>query len=133
MPTRRNLARMDEVPSGPDGTDPFEPEPFERDELDDAETVASIDAWEAAPDEDTERLLPSRLVSWSRSSVLGLVISGAGLGIQEVYQPRDERTIVVEVDDAGEPHDLPIELFLDPDDPSGSLCIVHREPRPPVV
>jgi len=123
---------MDEVPNGPDGPDPLDPLGYELDELYDAETVGAIDGWEPAADLD-EHLLPSRLVSWSRSSVLGLVMTGWGVGIQEVLQPRADRNIVIEVDDAGQPHDLPIELFLDPDDPSGSLCIVHRQSPPPVV
>ena len=123
---------MDEVPNGPDGLDPADPHPYELDELYDAETVGAIDGWEPAADLD-EHLLPSRLVSWSRSSMLGLVMTGWGVGIQEVLQPRADRNIVIEVDDAGQPQDLPIELFLDPDDPSGSLCIVHRRSAPPVV
>jgi hypothetical protein len=122
---------MDEVPHGPDGFDPFEDD-YELDGLYDADTLDAIDGWEAPP-EPPEQLLPSRLVSWSRSSMLGLVMTGWGVGIQEVLQPREDRSIVVEVDDAGQPHDLPIELILDPDDPSGSLCIIHRDPRPPVV
>ncbi len=123
---------MDEVPSGPDGVDPFEDDGYELDELYDADTLDAIDGWEPTI-EPAEPLLPSRLVSWSRTSMLGLVMTGWGVGIQEVLQPRADRSIVVEVDDAGQPHDLPIELILDPDDPSGSLCIIHRDARPPVV
>jgi hypothetical protein len=123
---------MDEVPQGPDDLDPLDLAGSELDDLYDARTLDAIDGWEP-PSTADEQLLPSRLVSWSRSSMLGLVMTGWGVGIQEVLQPRADRSIVIEVDDAGEPHDLPIELFLDPDDPSGSLCIVHREPHPPVV
>lgn len=126
---------MDEVPHGPDGDEPIDPDDewgYELDDLYDADTIDAIDRWAPAPAPD-QPLLPSRLVSWSRSSMLGLVMTGWGVGIQEVLQPREDRSIVIEVDDAGQPHDLPIELFLDPDDPSGSLCIVHRDPQPPVV
>src|SRR4051812_18407675 len=101
---------MDEVPHGPDGFDPFEDD-YELDGLYDADTLDAIDGWEPPP-EPPEQLLPSRLVSWSRSSMLGLVMTGWGVGIQEVLQPREDRSIVVEVDDAGQPHDLPIELIL---------------------
>ncbi|QXC63201.1 hypothetical protein KSP35_10670 [Aquihabitans sp. G128] len=77
--------------------------------------------------------LPSRVVKWSRRSALGAVMTGMALGLQEVLEPPRETAIVVEVDADGEPHDLPIRLLLDPDDPSGSLCIVRRDPPPPVV
>ena len=98
----------------------------------DPEMVAALDQWEpeSAPGEPT---LPSRLSSWSRGSVLGLVMTGWANGLQEVLDPKDSHPIVIEVDAAGEPHDLPIELILDPDSPCGSLCIVHRNPPPPVV
>ena len=62
-----------------------------------------------------------------------MVLSGCALGLQEVLDPKAQRPIVIEVDSAGEPHDLPIQLILDPDDPSGSLCIVRRDPPPPIV
>ncbi|CAN5808132.1 hypothetical protein BH10ACT1_BH10ACT1_39030 [soil metagenome] len=77
--------------------------------------------------------LPSRVVKWSRRSALGAVMTGMALGLQEVLEPKRDTPIVVEVDADGEPHDLPIRLRLDPDDPSGSLCIVRRDPPPPVL
>ncbi len=109
-------------------------DPSEFDDLYDPETLAVLDAW-AIPDEaDSEPApLPSRLSSWSRSTVMGMVLSGCALGLQEVLDPKSKRSIVVEVDAAGEPHDLPIQLILDPDDPSGSLCIVRRDPPAPIV
>ena len=64
---------------------------------------------------------------------MGMVLSGCALGLQEVLDPKSQRPIVIEVDAAGEPHDLPIELILDPDDPSGSLCIIRRDPPAPIV
>jgi hypothetical protein len=99
-------------------------------DLYDAETAAALDAWEP-PSE--PRPLPSRLTQWSRSAVMGAVITGFGRGLEEVLKPKEEPAIVIEVDADGEPHDLPIRLFLDPDDPSGSLCVVRRDPPPPVV
>ena len=103
----------------------------------DPETIAALDAWDgdaAVPaDPGAEPPLPSRVVAWSRGSALGAVMTGWALGLQEVLEPKRDAAIVIEVDAAGEPHDLPIRLILDPDDPSGSLCIVRRDPPPPVV
>jgi hypothetical protein len=100
--------------------------------LDDPDVMAALDAWEP-PEHLLEQPLPSRLVTWSRSTVMGAVISGFGLGLREVLEPNKDEAIVIEVDADGEPHDLPIKLLLDPDDPSGSLCIVRRDPKPPMV
>lgn len=97
----------------------------------DPDTLAALDAPVEARDEVP---LPSRLSSWSRSTTMGMVLSGYALGLQEVLDPKEERPIVIEVDADGEPHGLPIELLLDPDDPRGSVCIIHRDwARPPEV
>src|SRR6476469_9108028 len=109
--------------------------PEEFDDLYDPDTLATLDSW-SAPDEPVDGApipLPSRLSTWSRSTVMGMVLSGCALGLQEVLDPKSQRPIVIEVDAAGEPHDLPIELILDPDDPSGSLCIIRRDPPAPIV
>lgn len=98
----------------------------------DAEVIAALDAWEAEEGASAPPL-PSRLVTWSRSSLLGAVITGSVLGLREVLDPPRDVQIVVEVDADGEPHDLPVRLLLDPDDPAGSLCVVRRDPPPPVV
>ena len=94
--------------------------------------VALLDAWEPPPYL-AERPLPSKLVSWGRSSLMGAVITGSALGLREVLDPPAQEQIVIEVDADGEPHDLPIRLLLDPDDPAGSLCVVRRDPPPPQV
>lgn len=72
---------------------------------------------------------------WRRRSALGAVLTGMVLGLQEVFDPEEERSIVIEVDADGEPLDLPVQMFLDPDSPAGSLCIVHASDnrKPPVV
>lgn len=98
----------------------------------DAATLAALDAWGEAPEPD-ERPLPSRVVRWSRRSAMGAVLTGMALGLQEVLEPKRDSAIVIEVDADGEPHDLPIQLLLDPDDPRGSLCIVRRDPPPPLL
>lgn len=113
--------------SEPDGRDDgaltFE-DLYQRDEL------AAIDA---GPARVRPELPPDRISHWRRHSALGAVLTGLALGYQEVFDPEEERSIVIEVDDEGEPRDLPVELFLDPDSPSGSLCIVHRPDQPPPV
>lgn len=98
----------------------------------DAETLAALEDW-SPRDVGTEQLMPSRLVKWSRTSAMGLVATGFAFGLREVLDPPRDEQIVVEVDADGELHDLPFRLFLDPDDPSGSLCILRADPPPPVV
>jgi hypothetical protein len=108
-------------------------EPFDFDEVYDPETMAVLDAWAPADEDRGATPLASRLGAWSRSSSLGLMLSASALALQQVLYPDRDETIVIEVDADGEPHDLPIRLLLDPDDPRGSLCIVRRDPPPPVV
>ncbi len=106
--------------AGPELEDLYEPE-----------VLAEIDDW--SPRVRPAPPVPSRVVSWSRSSALGAMMTGLALGLQEVLEPKRDQAIVIEVDADGEPHDLPIRLLLDPDDPAGSLCIVRRDPPPPQV
>jgi len=114
----------------PDRSDGLGPSGIDADY--DAEVLAALDAWQP-PDYLVGRPLPSRLVSWGRSSLLGAVITGSALGLQEVLDPKRTEQIVIEVDADGEPYGLPIRLLLDPDDPSGSVCIIRRDAPPPVV
>ncbi len=107
----------------------------------DPDVLALLEPWnqpddEVDGDDDEARPVvggPSRVASWSRSSLLGAVMTGYALGLREILDPPAEEQIVVEVDASGEPHDLPIRLLLDPDSPEGSLCIVRRDPPPPLV
>lgn len=77
----------------------------------------------------------TKVSQWRRRSALGAVLTGMALGLQEVFDPEEERSIEVEVDADGEPLDLPVQMFLDPDSPAGSLCIVPASDnrKPPVV
>ena len=98
----------------------------------DPEVQAALDSWEP-PEYLQNRPLPSRLTTWSRSTVMGAVMSGFAFGLREVLEPPRDEAIVIEVDADGEPHDLPVRLMLDPDSPAGSLCIIRRDPPPPIV
>jgi hypothetical protein len=106
----------------------MEDRPLGFDELYDGPTLDALDAWDRAPER--EELLPSRVSRWSRSTALGMVLTGFAMGLQEVLDPEDERQIVIEVDDDGTAPHLPIQLFLDPDSPAGSLCLVRRDAIP---
>jgi hypothetical protein len=109
----------------------------------DDETIAEVDRWGErnsvlnADDESHVAEAPpfaSRLNSWSRRTALGAVMSGMAMGLQDVFENKEKTPIIVEVDDDGLPTDLPIQLLLDPDDPSGSLALVHRTGvKPPEV
>lgn len=104
------------------------------DELYDAETIAALEGWEPPTSDGDPGPLPSRLSRWSRSTAMGMVLSGVALGLQEVLDPREHAQIVIEVDDEGETPHLPIELILDPDSPQGSVCLVRRHLlHPPVT
>ena len=117
-------------PSDPRGPHDAEPDPGIGADYD-AEVLAALDAW--APSDHGPPTLPTRLVSWRRRSVIGAVAMGWALGLREVLENDPDDPIVIEVDADGEPHDLPIRLLLEPDDPAGSLCIVRRDPAPPQV
>lgn len=108
----------------------FDPEErIDFDAIYDADQLAAIDAG-IRPIEPTP---VTPVASWRRRSAMGAVLTGLALGLKEVFEPDDEAQIVVEVDDEGLPNDLPVQLFLDPDSPAGSLCIVHRTDAPPPV
>lgn len=96
----------------------------------DPEELAVIEAGPSRPVNEPV----TRVSQWRRRSALGAVLTGFALGLQEVFDPEEERSIVIEVDDDGLPTDLPVQMFLDPDSPAGSLCIVHRTGvKPPMV
>ncbi len=122
----------DDVP--PEAVDPFdellaEPVVSFEDRYDPDE-LAAIDRGPRRTDQPV-----TKVSQWRRRSALGAVLTGMALGLQEVFDPEEERSIVIEVDADGEPLDLPVDLFLDPDSPAGSLCIVHASDnrKPPEV
>ncbi len=67
-------------------------------ELYDLDELAAI---EAGPARVRPELPPDRISHWRRHSALGAVITGLALGYQEVFDPEEERSIVIEVDDEG--------------------------------
>lgn len=122
---------VDGLPAGPPTEWPrLEGDPPGFEEIYEPEVLAAI---EAGPTPRSDEPV-TRVAQWRRRSALGAVMAGFALGLQEVFDPEDERSIVIEVDDDGLPTDLPFDLFLDPDSPAGSLCIVRRaDVKPPVV
>jgi len=116
-------------PCGSSGPDESSGLPF--DEWYDDEVLAAIDARATRRSSPTPPV--SRLSAWSRRSAIGAVLTGMALGLQEVFDPEEERTIVIEVEDDDVLPDLPVQMILDPDSPHGSLCIVHRDRVPPPV
>lgn len=95
------------------------------------DVLAAIEAGPTRSSEVDERGF--RVSQWRRRSALGAVLTGMALGLQEVFDPEEERSIVIEVDEDGLPVELPVQMFLDPDSPAGSLCIVARPDAPPPV
>ena len=92
---------------------------------------AELAAIEAAAPADDQPV--SRLSQWSRRTAIGAVLTGMALGLQEVFDPEEDRPIVIEVDDDESLPDLPVQMILDPDSPRGSLCIIHRSHVPPPI
>jgi hypothetical protein len=121
-------------PAPADDGDDAEPDPVDEvafEERYDPDELAAIEAGpRRRPDEPV-----TKVSQWRRRSALGAVLTGMALGLQEVFDPEEERSIVIEVDADGEPLDLPVQMFLDPDSPAGSLCIVHASDnrKPPEV
>lgn len=107
-------------------------DPLAEPDFDDLYGPDELAAIEAGPRLHVEEPV-SKVSQWRRRSALGAVITGMALGLQEVFDPEEERSIVIEVDDDGLPTELPVQMILDPDSPAGSLCIVHRADVPPPV
>jgi hypothetical protein len=69
---------------------------------------------------------PSGFDRWRRRTTTGAVLTGIALGLQEVFQPpRDEPAIVVTADDGADDPPRPVEVHLDPDDPSATIAVVR--------
>jgi hypothetical protein len=125
------MDRWDE--EGDDGRPHAEPTGLPLDEWYDDDVLAAIDAGPLRSEPPPPPPPVSRLSAWSRRSAIGAVLTGMALGLQEVFDPEEERTIVIEVEDDESLPDLPVQMILDPDSPHGSLCIVHRDRVPPPV
>jgi hypothetical protein len=70
--------------------------------------------------------LPTRLVSWRRTSLVGAVMTGMAFGLREVLEVDRRDQVVIEVDADDALDDGPIALRLDLDDPANSWCVVRR-------
>jgi hypothetical protein len=91
------------------------------------EVLAALDAWE--PPSLDAPTLPTRLVSWRRTSLVGAVMTGMAFGLREVLEVDRRDQVVIEVDADDELDDGPIALRLDLDDPANSWCVVRRTGR----
>ena len=116
---------------GDDGSGPADPSALSFDDWYDEDVLAAIEARSVLDEASASAV--SRVSAWSRRSAIGVVLTGMALGLQEVFDPEEERTIVIEVEDDDHVPDLPVQMILDPDSPHGSLCIVHRDRVPPPV
>ena len=90
----------------------------------DPEVLARLDAWEPAPE--GPPTVPTRLVSWRRTSLVGAVMTGMAFGLREVLEPERRDQVVIEVDAESGQDDGPLVLRLDPDDPAASWCVVRH-------
>ncbi len=76
--------------------------------------------------DDPSAARPSSFDRWRRRSATGAVLTGIALGLQEVFQPpRDEPAVVVTADDGADDPPRPVEVHLDPDDPSATIAVVR--------
>ncbi len=85
---------------------------------------AHLDGWEPPPE--GPPTVPTRLVSWRRTSLVGAVMTGMAFGLREVLEPERRDQVVIEVDAESGQDDGPLVLRLDPDDPTASWCVVRR-------
>jgi hypothetical protein len=90
----------------------------------DPEVLALLDAWEPPPG--GPPTMPTRLVTWRRTSLAGAVMAGMAFGLREVLEPERRDQVVIEVDAGAGQDEGPLVLRLDPDDPAGSWCVVRR-------
>lgn len=67
----------------------------------------------------------TKLARWRKRSTTGMILTGIGLGLQEVFGPkRDEVAIVREA--PGENEDEDVVLHFDPDSPENTWMEIRR-------
>ena len=85
----------------------------------------------AGADGEIHTALPSRVESWRRRSVAGAILTGIGLGLKEVMEPKREEAAIV-VQSSGEPpSDLPVEADLGGIHPSANVVRIRPWLMPP--
>jgi len=69
---------------------------------------------------------PERPIDKFRHTAVGSVLAAGLLGIRDVMEGRPEKEeTVMEAEAPGAPPPDGIELFLDPDDPTRSVVVIH--------
>lgn len=77
-----------------------------------------------ADDDDTTEAFGTKLQRWGTSSMLGAGLSGLGIGLQKVLNPREPIQIEIQVDDDSDDHLDPVEVVLG-DVPEDSVAVLR--------
>jgi hypothetical protein len=67
------------------------------------------------------------LARWRRSSTTGAILTGIGLGLQQVFNPKKDEVAIVRAA-PGENEDEDVVLHFDPDDPSKTWMEIRQKP-----
>lgn len=100
--------------------------------LADAQVVAHVDDDGAhdgsrgieADDDETTEAFGTKLQRWGTTSVIGASLSGLGIGLGKIFNPRETTQIEIQVDDDSDDHLDPVEVKLG-EDPDHSVALLR--------
>lgn len=79
---------------------------------------------------DPDAELPATpLARWRKTSTTGMILTGIGLGLQEVFGPKREEVSIVRAA-PGENEDDDVVLHFDPDSPENTWLEIRNRPDP---